>query len=70
MNRFEKGVKAVDENIENIIKRLELLESAVNNLTSNLVSEPLESSQEEEQKLSDKEIIDNLIKRYDEERII
>lgn len=60
----------MDENIENIIKRLELLESAVNNLTSNLVSEPLESSQEEEQKLSDKEIIDNLIKRYDEERII
>lgn len=60
----------MDENIENIIKRLGLLESAVNNLTSNLVSEPLESSQEEEQKLSDKEIIDNLIKRYDEERII
>lgn len=60
----------MDENIENIIKRLELLESAVNNLTSNLVSEPLESSQEEEQKLSDKEIINNLIKRYDEERII
>ena len=60
----------MDENIESIIKRLELLESAVNNLTSNLVSEPLESSQEEEQKLSDKEIIDNLIKRYDEERII
>ena len=55
--------------LNELIRRLELLESAVNNLTRNLITEPLESSQEEV-KPTEKELINSVLERYEDERII